>query len=252
MFDLDQGRVSVRLSEYVYRSLTDDMREFSFDNNKKMYNKNAFLNKLLPNLIIYRDSKRDRLSRYIKDNFECCIVPQYRDKVLFSIDGIFDFIYFDDFYETYHTEVLHFRFNKENIPILQKVCKELNETGMKKTAYLRNLLNEYVSMSVYMRQRLLYMKECQSIEYAIRNSLSISLKTNDKNTCCIPIEIKFSNNDHKWHIIILSDNKQLNAIRVCDIIQLELGDCRHIIFSKEEEAIIKDYIENEKFIENSN
>ena len=72
-FDLEQGKLSVRVSEGVYYQLLADIDDFGFRKSDGSDNANAFFNQLLPNLIAYRIEKRKDLRKYLKNNIIHCI-----------------------------------------------------------------------------------------------------------------------------------------------------------------------------------
>ena len=95
-FDLDQGKLSVRVSESVYYQLLADIDDFGFTKSDGSDNTSGFFNQLLPNLIAYRREKRKDLRKYLENNIIHCIKDNYQDKLLYFMDDLFDYSYFDD------------------------------------------------------------------------------------------------------------------------------------------------------------
>lgn len=141
-FDLEQGKLSVRVSEGVYYQLLADIEDFNFQKSNGEQNANAFFNQLLPNLISYRFEKRKDLRNYLENNIRHCIKENFQDKLFSFLDDLFDKSYFDDYREYYHRHIFHFRLNKSNIINLQSFLKDYkNKIKIKPVIYAISLMN---------------------------------------------------------------------------------------------------------------
>lgn len=210
-FDLEQGKMSVRVSEGVYYQLMADIYDFDFQK------QNTFLNKLIPNLVAYRVEKRRDLRDFLEKNIIHCIKDSFQDKLLYIMDDMFDYAYFDDYRENYHRHTLHFRLNKENIINLQAFFNELQMQNQNKTSYLRNLFNEYANMRKDKRESLFFDKECYLISNAIERKTAINCMFKNANYTLIPYKIDLNYVDGSLYLIALeTDNLQAcHAFRLC-------------------------------------
>ena len=216
-FDLEQGKISVRLSEGVYFQLLADVEDFNFKKANGTLNPNAFFNHLLPNLIAYRIAKRKSLRSYIKKSILGYVKDNYKNNFLYRMDDLFDFCYFDDNQEHYHRETIHFRLNKSNIIQLQDFFNELEKLKEKKTTYLRNLFNEYASMRKDKRECICFDDEYAILCHAISKNLSVTcLYKNEKHTI-IPVRIDLNYIDGSIYLLALNtENTNIcHAFRLC-------------------------------------
>lgn len=225
-FDLEQGKLSVRVSEGVYYQLLTDIEDFAFKKANGSDNANAFFNQLLPNLIAYRIEKRKGLRKYLENNIIHCIKDNYQDKLLYFMDDLFDFCYFDDYREHYHRETLHFRLNKANIIKMQGFFDELEAQNQNKTSYLRNLFNEYANMRKDKREDICFSNECSLLYRAMDNKRSITCSFNDKSYSLIPYKIDLNYVDGSLYLLALDIEKThiCHTFRLCwlrDIVQKE-------------------------------
>jgi hypothetical protein len=246
MFDLEQGKISVRLSEGVYNQLKADIVFFAFKKEKGGWNENAFFNKLIPNLIDYRTSKRNQLRDYIKDNFECCIKDEFREKVYYVLDDIFNTVYFNDYNENYHSLRIHFRLNKENIINLNDFFVELETKNIKKTSYIRNLLNEYCDMNRDKREWLCFKTEFDWINSSQPKVSRIEFEYRNKyySICLYTLELHKITNE--WFVIGFDMNKPfyLRAFRLCELKDITFGEDVNLTLSKDCQCLIDEYIDS--------
>ena len=215
-FDLEQGKLSVRVSEGVFYQLLADIEDFEFKKLDGSDNANAFFNQLLPNLIAYRIEKRKDLRKYLQNNIIHCIKDNYQDKLLYFMDDLFDYSYFDDYREHYHRQTFHFRLQKANIIKLQSFFEELEAQNQNKTSYLRNLFNEYASMRKDKREALCFDDENSLICKAIDNQCAITCSFKDKNYSLIPYKIDLNYVDGSLYLLAL----EMNNPQICHTFRL--------------------------------
>ena len=216
-FDLEQGKLSVRVSEGVYYQLLADIDDFGFRKADGTDNANAFFNQLLPNLIAYRVEKRKDLRKYLENNIIHCIKDNYQDKILYFMDDLFDYSYFDDYREHYHRHTFHFRLNKANIIKLQAFFDELAAQNQNKTSYLRNLFNEYANMRKDKREALCFEEESSLLWRAIDNKASITCSFKEENYSLIPYKVDLNYVDGSLYLLALEmDNPSIcHTFRLC-------------------------------------
>ncbi len=236
-FDLEQGKLSVRVSEGVYYQLLADSEDFNFQKT------NAFFNQLLPNLVAYRREKRKDLRKYLENNIIHCIKDNYQNKLLYFMDDLFDYSYFDDYREHYHRHTFHFRLWKANIIKLQNFFDELKLQNQNKTTYLRNLFNEYANMRKDKREALCFNNEYSLLCRAIDNKLSITCSFKDENYSLIPYKVDLNYVDGSLYLLALeTDNAHIcHTFRLCWLRNIALREVHEYEFS--DKAIKKlDYL----------
>lgn len=246
-FDLDQGKLSVRVSEGVYYQLLADADDFNFRKMDGSNNLSGFFNQLLPNLIAYRMEKRKDLRQYFENNIVHCIKDNYQNKLLYFMDDLFDHSYFDDYREHYHRQIFHFRLQKANIIKLQSFFDELEVQNQNKTSYLRNLFNEYANMRKDKREALCFDDEYSLLCDAINNKRSIICSFKDKSYSLIPYKIDLNYNDGSLYLLSLETNNPhvCHTFRLCWLRNITQKDLYKFEFSakaiKKLEYLIYDY-----------
>lgn len=206
-FDLEKGKLSIRVSRGVYYQLLADIEDFRFEKSNGETNPNAFYNRIIPTLIEYRDKKRSDLREYFENNIRHCIIENYQDKVLDFVDDIFDYNYFNDNKEYYHNETIHFRLNKENIKKLQGFFDILESLGRNKTTYLRNLLNEYANMKKDKREEICFACEYDVLNRAVNEKYLLNCKVGGENYSLIPYKIDMNYVDGSVYLIAVEKDK---------------------------------------------
>ena len=230
-FDLEQGKLSVRVSEGVYYQLLADVDDFGFRKSDGSDNHNAFFNQLLPNLIAYRIEKRKNLRDFLEESIIHCVKENFQNKILYILDDLFDFSYFNDNKEHYHRQTFHFRLNKENIIKLQGFFNDLKTLNQNKTSYLRNLFNEYANMRKDKRESLCFEYEYALLCNAIENKSSITCSFNSSNYSLIPYKIDLNYVDGSLYLLALeTDNLNIcHTFRLCwlrNIIERDRYECK--------------------------
>ncbi len=218
-FDLEQGKLSVRVSEGVYYQLLADIDDFNFRKYDGSDNLSGFFNQLLPNLIAYRIEKRKDLRKYLENNIIHCIKDNYQDKLLYFMDDLFDYSYFDDYREHYHRHTFHFRLQKANIIKLQSFFDELESQNQNKTSYLRNLFNEYANMRKDKREAICFDEEYSILCRAIDNKCLITCSYNDENYSLVPYKIDLNYIDGSLYLLALEADKShiCHTFRLCHL-----------------------------------
>jgi len=232
-FDLEQGKLSVRVSEGVYYQFLADIEEFKFTKSDGSENANAFFNQLIPNLIAYRIEKRKDLRKFFENNIVHCIKESYQDKLLYYMDDLFNYSYFDDYREHYHNYMFHFRLNKSNIINLQDFFDELAAQNQNKTTYLRNLFNEYANMRKDKREAICFDNEYSTVRRAISENLSINCYYNGENYSLIPYKVDLNYADGSLYLLSIEVGKPnlCHAFKVCWLRNVSLKETYFYQFS---------------------
>lgn len=244
-FDLEQGKISVRLSESVYSQLFADVDDFAFIKNNGEKNPNAFFNQLLPNLIAYRLKKRKSLREFLENNFRHCIKEHCQNKVFSMMDDLFDTVYFDDYQEFYHNHRLHFRLTKSNIINLQGFFNELQEQNYNTTSYLRNLFNEYANMKQDKREGICFAGAYSLLKNAVSERLPVSCSYENKDYLLFPYDLDLNYVDGSIYLLALNGIKttRIHALRLSHLRNISLK--RNDTFSFKESLIEKfEYLVN--------
>ncbi len=101
---------------------------------------------------------------------------------------------------------------KENWELLTELFYKLDATRMKKSGYLRTLINEYANMPDFKRERVLYRLEYNTANDAIENQKLLTLYFDDQKITLYPLALEYTYIGGGWYIIGI-DHKNQNALR---------------------------------------
>lgn len=239
-FDLDQGKLSVRVSESVHRQILVDAENFNFKKDNGENNLNAFLNRLLPRLVEYRMQKRNSLRVFWENNFRQCIKENYQEDVFSILDDLFDTVYFSD-RDFYHHKTLHFRLTKSNILSLQGFFDELERSNKNKTTYLRNLFNEYANMKLEQREILCFKEEYLSLSWAMSHNLSVNLEYDGEDYTLLPFALPLNYQDGSTYLIATQTRNPnvCHAFKLCSIRNVMILDFEETSYKHDENTAKK-------------
>lgn len=147
---------------FVRQILEYDAISLGFIKNDGNANINAFLNKLIPNLLKLKKEQREvvlelaKKSDYIKLS-----KPENVDNMVCDLIAIHDAVYFNDEEHEEYSETVWIRPTKENVSVFDEIIDSETEiTGLDKSVYIRNMLNEYSRFPKYKKEQIAFMDEC--------------------------------------------------------------------------------------------
>lgn len=145
--------IKLSVSSFVVRILENDAIKFGFLKNEKEPNLNGFLNKIIPNLLYFRKSRRDEIFRILSNDFG----RNDTESVYECVNTIIDKVYFSDAELQVLDEVIWFRPSiKQNAVFDEIEQSEIKITCQTVTEYIRGLLNEYSRFPQYKRETIAF------------------------------------------------------------------------------------------------
>ena len=177
MIDFEEGRISVRLSEGTYYLLQRDIAKFCFVSNDGSYNENGFYNTVLPSLHENRLSERFALRKILEKRFANKVKPEFKEELFCEMDDVFNIVQFEDKGTKYHQAKIDIRLSKENMKKFSGVFSLLKTQEIPKSAYIRNLLNQYTAMRIDEREYLCYKREYEDLMQVVNEGLWLEYKT---------------------------------------------------------------------------
>ena len=208
MTDYEEGRISIRLSEGTFYALQRDISNFCFLNSDGSCNENGFYNCILPILHENRSMYREKLRNVLKKRFLDKIKPEYREDVFEELDDIFNIVQHEDKGIQYHQAKLDIRLSKDNMRFFSPIFTLLKRQKIAKSAYIRNLLNEYTYLRTDEREYLCYVNEYEEIMQASLDKLVIECVENEKKETIFPITVDLCCYDSEYYVIgLIPQNK---------------------------------------------
>ena len=246
MIDFEEGRISIRLSEGTFYTLQKDIANFCFFNNDGSCNENGFYNCILPTLHKNRLIDRERLRNVLKKRFSNKIKPEFKEGVFEELDDIFNTVQYEDKGMQYHNAKLDIRLSKENMKFFSPVFSLLEKQEIPKSAYIRNLLNQYSSMRTDEREYLCFVNEYEELTTIALDNVVIEFMSNGQTETLFPITVSLCRYDNELYVICLmpqSDDYILKSYRLCEFksykTQAITFDVPEFIMSKVKSIIAK-------------
>ncbi len=148
--------IKLSVSNFVLRIMQNDAERFGFFNKEKEPNLNGLLNKLIPNLMYFRKSRREEIHRILEDDF----AREDTEAVYECVNTVIDRVYFLDDELQILEDVIWFRPSiKQNAVFDEIEQSEIKITGQTTTEYIRGLLNEYSRLPQYKRETIVFHTE---------------------------------------------------------------------------------------------
>lgn len=145
--------IKLSVSDFVLRILQNDAEKFGFLKKEKEPNLNGLLNKLIPNLLYFRKSRREEIHRILNEDF----ARDDTERIYECVNTIIDQVYFLDAELQILDDVIWFRpSTKQNAVFDEIEQSETKITGQTTSEYIRGLLNEYSRLPQYKRETLAF------------------------------------------------------------------------------------------------
>ena len=156
-------KFKIRVSDFLRQTLELDAIAFNFTKSGGEGNLNAYLNKLIPNLLKLKKERRNDIFHYAAQEFgiqEAEAVDV--EKVLNALNAIFEKIYFSDSELDNLSQTIWIRPSKDNVAVFDEILESETEiTGLETSVYIRTLLNEYSRLPKYKKEQIAFTEECE-------------------------------------------------------------------------------------------
>jgi hypothetical protein len=156
-------KIKVKVSNFVSLIIENDAQLFGFIKKDESSNKNALLNKLIPNLLELRQERREKIKEILKNDYQRADA----EKIYECVNIVIDEVYFHDDELNNLQYDLWIRPSRESMVAFDEIeDSELGITALDMSSYIRGLLNEYSRLPKYNRQQIVFKKEIEVIEEA--------------------------------------------------------------------------------------
>lgn len=169
-------------------------------------NTNAFINKILPNILAFRSKKKGRLRGYIDANVKTSIKADMQKKVPDLLEDAFDYLYFE-VDELECDENFTIRFDVENEEMYAKLFVRLAGAGIKRSTYLRNLIWQYFNLSTMQRERLCFAEEYRRIAKAMEGEKVVQFFDGKESVNAQVISLEYSVIGEYWYVLYFSEGE---------------------------------------------
>jgi len=161
---------------------------------------------MLPNMLDYRAYKKGVLRDYLEKNIKTSISKGMQEKILDLLAESFDYLYFDKSeYEC--DDIINLRFDKRNEELYAQLFVHLDNIGVKRSAYVRNLICEYFNQSEYQRERICFNEEYIELTTAIKNELMVQFTCEETVVSAFAVALEYSVKHEHWYLLYFEDNR---------------------------------------------
>ena len=198
--------MAIRVPSFVARLVAAELPKRGFLKPNGLGNENEFYNKMLPNMLAYRAYKKGFLRGYLDKNVKASITEGMQEKILDFLAESFDYLYFDESeYEC--DDVINLRFDVKNEDLYAELFVRLDNIGIKRSAYLRNLIHEYFNQSEYQKERICFNQEYVKLSNAISNELIFQFRCEEKVCSAFAVALEYSVKREHWYLLYFKDEK---------------------------------------------
>ncbi|MBQ8357996.1 MAG: hypothetical protein IJX39_09360 [Clostridia bacterium] len=237
--------IKLSVSDFVLRILQNDAEKFGFLKKEKEPNLNGLLNKIIPNLLYFRKTRRDEIYRILNENF----ARNDTEDIYECVNTVIDQVYFSDAELQILDEVIWFRpSTKQNAVFDEIEQSEAKITGQTTTEYIRGLLNEYSRLPQYKRETLAFNGELYDFAEACETGKIFHATINGKSIRMFAFHYVYGFTYDQSNYLIGYDltNKVIGAIPLCMIRDSYVVE-RKYKPSEKLVNLLQEYYENEEY-----
>ena len=198
--------MAIRVPSSLTRLIAAEVSKRNFFKHNGQGNENEFLNKMLPNMLAYRAYKKGLLREYLDKNVKTSINEGMQEKILDFLAESFDYLYFDE-REYECDDVINLRFDVKNEHLYAELFVRLDNIGIKRSAYLRNLIHEYFTQSEYQKERICFNEEYNRLSRAMSDELIFQFTYNGQNISAFAVALEYSVKSEHWYLLYFRDNE---------------------------------------------
>lgn len=240
--------MTIRMPNLMTKLIAAEVAKRNFIKKNGQSNENEFFNKMLPNMLAFRAYKKGFLRDYLNKNIKESISESMQDKILDFLAESFDYLYFDESeYEC--DDVINLRFDVSNENLYAELFVRLDEIGIKRSSYLRNLIHEYLNQSEYQRERICFNEEFEKLTDAISAELITQVNTKTNSIILFPVALEYSVKNEHWFLLYFPEN---NYTKLYSVPLYQISNVLHFRQCKKDppnnlSVKIHEIIESEKF-----
>ena len=165
-------KLKIRISPFVGRVIENDAQAFGFIKADNTSNKNALLNRVISQMLKFRQEKREQAAKVLTT-----IDKSNVDSFLRMTNKLYDDVYYSEEELSDLSDEIWIRPSKETVNDFEEIARnELISFGCDVSVYIRGMLNEYSRMSQYKRQNIVFREELLKMRHAIESGTVMSFR----------------------------------------------------------------------------
>ena len=244
-------KIKIRISDFVYMILCNDALEFGFHNKNGGVNMSGFLNKLLPNMLQMRRSRKEALFDEIMLTFEN-VTDEELGKIQDIVERVVDKVYFPDATQgTLVMEVWVRPTKKTSLAFMDMMVEaSVSDNGM--STYLRHLLNEYSKLPEHTRERIVFSEEWDIAMFAGREARATHILANGEHLHGVLVDrvIGIAKDQRTYLFLYEFGTEAIRSVLLKDIVSIYTEDWSCDVPDEALERVM-DICNNHLFLEQS-
>ena len=168
------NKIKIRIASTVFLILENDAERFHYIKSDDSPNKNGLLNKLIPNLLVIRKLRREKIRQALSD-----MGKERAEEIYESVNQVIDEVYFDDLDLDILDAEIWILPTAQSQTAFDEICdSETKIAALSVTEYLRGMLNEYAMLPQYKREHLVFYREIRLIHSAFATTQILRFECN--------------------------------------------------------------------------
>ncbi len=237
--------IKLSISDFVLRILQNDAEKFGFLRKDGDPNLNGLLNKLIPNLLYFRKSRRDEIHEVLSKDF----ARNDAETIYECVNTIIDQVYFSDVELQNLSEVIWFRPSIKEGAVFDEIEQsETKITGQTTTEYIRGLLNEYSRFPQYRRETIAFYDDLFDFAESCETGKIFHATVNGKSVRMFAFHYVYGYTYDQSNYLLGYDltSKVIGALPLCAVRNSYLVE-RKYKPSDKLIALLQEYYENEEY-----
>ena len=208
-------KIKVRISSIVLKIIEYDAQTFGFIKMDGSPNRNAFLNKLISNLLVVRQIRREKTRRVLSDMGRDNVEEIYE-----AANQIIDEVYFENADIRKLDSEIWILPTKSYGGAFEEIYEsELEITALSMAEYLRGLMNEYALLPLFKREAFAFGREVELIQIAAEDGIVLRFEFDGEKYKFFPRAHMFGFLADQTNYIVGYDiaNKKIRSFPIRDI-----------------------------------
>ena len=219
-------KIKIRISSFVLLILENDAQVFNLIKKDNSPNRNGLLNKLIPNLLLFRKSRREQIKSLLSEMGRGNAVDIYE-----TVNQVLNQVYFNDTsIEDLDSEVWILPTKHTKAVFEEIIESETRLAASSISEYLRGLLNEYALLPQYKREEIAFINELSLLQNACARGKIVHFTYKDEKFNFFPFQHMFGFLYDQTNSIIGYDvdRKQIRSFHITDIDNLYMTSTKYV------------------------
>ena len=196
---MNRDKIKIRICIASYMDLENDMKLFHFYKPNGTFNKNKFYNKVIAGMFNNFKVTTNLVADILTEEYKKGNINQLTNLALKINEGVTAHRYSDKAF--YHQKDVYIQITKDTREMYNEI--ELNYlVNNTLSEFIRNLLNEYLYMAQFERERCVFCIELNTLIDAINSSKEVILNTIDEDNIRVRLLLTNNHEDRSFTYVV--------------------------------------------------